>query len=360
MQSLLRKSSLTGGTSHGTGTRTKCASTSTGPSSTTPKVRRPDTLPSHTNQQPPPPPWRFLPTPKLTPVPPVQNEAELTRQKDDLSALILSVLRRQPYLCYFQGYHDICQVLLLVLPPSLRHPSVARLSALRIRDFMLPSLAPAISQLRLLPDILRAADPQLWRHLSSVEPFFALSGTLTMYAHDITTLGDIARLFDVLLAREPVFSVYMFAAIVRSRRAELFETPRDEPEMLHSILCKLPRPLDLEALIAAARALHAAHPPERLAAWRGISRASVLRTASDAAACAAQTMEDGERFFHRQVAELRWAERCDKAKELLWRYRNPVRNAGVAVIIGLAAVLLRRYPWAWQNAVSLLRRWLRS
>jgi len=306
----------------------------------------------------PTPLWRFLPIQKLTSVPPVQNDAELTRQKEELSALILEVLRRYPYLCYFQGYHDICQVLLLVLPPAVRAPAVARLSALRIRDFMLPTLAPAVSQLRLLPDILRAADPQLWRHLSSTEPFFALSGTLTMYAHDITTFGDISRLFDVLLAREPVFSVYMFAAIVRSRRAELFETPRDEPEMLHSILCKLPRPLDLEALIAAARALHAAYPPEHLAAWRGISRASVLRTASDAAACAAQTMEDGEEFFHRQVAELRWLERCDKARKLLWRYRYPVRNAVLAVMIGLAAVLLRRYPWAWQNTVSVLRRWL--
>ncbi|KAJ4300466.1 GTPase-activating protein gyp8 [Collariella sp. IMI 366227] len=77
------------------------------------------------------------------------------------------------------------------------------------------------------------------------KPFFALSGTLTMYAHDITSQGEIARLFDVLLAREPVFTVYLFAAMVCARREELFDTPRDEPEMLHSILSKLPTPLDL-------------------------------------------------------------------------------------------------------------------
>ncbi|KAK1829164.1 rab-GTPase-TBC domain-containing protein [Podospora conica] len=291
--------------------------------------------------------------------PEIRSEAELTRQKAELSALILEVLRRHPYLHYFQGYHDICQVLLLVLPPPLRAPSVSRLSVLRIRDFMLPTLSPALSQLRLIPDILLAADPQLWRHLSQVEPFFALSGTLTMYAHDITTLGAISRLFDVLLAREPAFSVYLFAAIVRARRAELFATPADEPEMLHSILCKLPRPLDIDALVAEAGRLCDAHPPERLAAWRsGISRNSVLRTARDAEACAAQTMEDGEVFFRRHVAELKWLEKCDKAKELLWQHRYRVRNAGFAVIIGIAALLLRRYPWAWQNAVSLMRRWL--
>jgi len=269
------------------------------------------------------------------------------------------VLRRNPYLCYFQGYHDICQVFLLVLPPPIRAPAVARLSALRIRDFMLPSLGPAVSQLRLIPDILRACDPQLWRHLSGTEPFFALAGMLTMYAHDITTLGEIARLFDVLLAREPVFSVYMFAAIVRSRRDELFDTPQDEPEMLHSILCKLPRPLNLEALISAARVLFEAHPPEQLRAWRTISRASVLRTARHPEAYATQSMADGYDYFERQVAELRWLERRDKACELLWQYRRPVRTVGLAVLVGIAAVVFRKYQGGLPYLYGLLARWVR-
>ncbi|KLU81428.1 hypothetical protein MAPG_00517 [Magnaporthiopsis poae ATCC 64411] len=126
--------------------------------------------------------------------PNLENPADLERRKGDLSDLIVEVLRRHPYLCYFQGYHDICQVFLLVLEPAQCPLAVSRLSVLRIRDFMLPNLAPAIAQLRLLPDILRAADPALWRHLSQTEPFFALSGTLTMYAHDVQTLGEIARL----------------------------------------------------------------------------------------------------------------------------------------------------------------------
>jgi hypothetical protein len=78
---------------------------------------------------------------------------------------------------------------------------------------MLPSLSPALSHLRLLPPILSAVDPELCNHLSQTQPFFALAATLTLYAHDIQEYGDIARLFDVLLARETVFSMYLFAVV---------------------------------------------------------------------------------------------------------------------------------------------------
>ncbi|KAK8091160.1 GTPase-activating protein gyp10 [Apiospora phragmitis] len=280
------------------------------------------------------------------------SQADLDHKKTELSDLITETLRRYPYLCYFQGYHDICQVLLLVLAPAQRPSAMARLSALRIRDFMLPNLAPAVAQLRLIPDILGAADPALCAHLSQTEPFFALSGTLTMYAHDIQSYGAIARLFDALLAREPVFGVYMFARIVLNRRAELFDTPASEPEMLHSILSKLPQPLKLEELIRGTVALFARHPPESLPAWRArISPASVLKTARDARAAAAQSMRDGERYFQAQLRELQWAERKELVARTVWSYavatrkraRSPLaRGIVVAVLVGVAAVYLRK------------------
>ena len=104
-------------------------------------------------------------------------------------------------------------MLLLVLGPPAAVDAVARLSILRIRDFMLPSLSPALSHLHLLPSILNSVDPKLCNHLSSTQPFFALAATLTLYAHDIQEYGDIARLFDVLLAREASYSIYLFAQV---------------------------------------------------------------------------------------------------------------------------------------------------
>lgn len=273
-----------------------------------------------------------------------QTAKQIDSRKGELSDLITEVLRRQPYLCYFQGYHDICQVFLLVLGHRNCSEAVSRLSALRIRDFMLPTLAPALAQLRLIPEIIRTVSPKLYQHLSDTQPFFALSGTLTMYAHDIQEYGDIARLFDVFLARESIFSVYMFAQIVLNRSEELFDTPADEPEMLHSILSKLPKPLNLEQLISDTTNLLEQHPPETLPLWSKISQSSVLKTARSPEQVAKQSLQDGQIYFERQVKELQWAERREKLVKQLWKNKNPAIVIGVGVLVGLLSYHMRKSP----------------
>ncbi|KAK6219550.1 GTPase-activating protein gyp10 [Colletotrichum tabaci] len=287
-----------------------------------------------------------------------QDDTELEKNKSDLSDLIVEVLRRYPYLCYFQGYHDICQVFMLVLEPPRRARLVSRLSVLRIRDFMLTNLEPTVAQLRLIPDILHAADPKLKRHLAGTEPFYALAGTLTMYAHDIQAYGDIARLFDILLVREPVFSVYMFAQIVLNRRDELFDNDEDDPSMLHLILSKVPQKMDLESLIAGATELYERYPPESLSAWRKISKASSLKTARSIESCAKQTMDQGHAYFRKQLAELKALERRRKLMRVLWAYRKGAAAAGLAVVVGLVAVYLgRRNPSPVFALANLYNKW---
>lgn len=209
---------------------------------------------------------------------------------------------------------------------------------------MLPTLAPALAQLRLIPGIIRTVSPKLYQHLSDTQPFFALSGTLTMYAHDIQEYGDIARLFDVFLARESIFSVYMFAQIVLNRSEELFDTPADEPEMLHSILSKLPKPLNIERLISDTTNLLEQHPPESLPLWSTISQSSVLRTARSPEQVAKQSLQDGQIYFEKQVKELQWAERREKVMKQLWKNKNPAIIIGVGVLVGLLSYHMRKSP----------------
>ncbi|KAL8896945.1 MAG: hypothetical protein Q9207_007471 [Kuettlingeria erythrocarpa] len=286
-----------------------------------------------------------------------ETEPRLDRRKKELSAVITEVLRSYPMLSYFQGFHDIAQVFLLVLGVDDAAAAVSRLSLLRIRDFMLPSLSPSLAHLRLLPSILHAADTKLFHHLSQTQPFFALAATLTLYAHDIQEYGDIARLFDFLLAHGAVVSVYFFAVIVLSRREELFDIPADEPEMLHSVLSKLPKPLDLEALIAKTMELYEKFPPERLPfrAWARISPFSVLKTTR--ANLCQQTLNDGIELFEKQAAQLRREQMLEQAKAALWKHRRPIGRVGIAVIIGMVAFWLRRGDVGSHAAITLRTMW---
>jgi hypothetical protein len=271
-----------------------------------------------------------------------ETEKEIDGRKAKLSDLIVQVLRQHPMLCYFQGYHDIVQVLLLVLGEDAAPAAVARISLLRIRDYMLPSLSPALKHLHVLPAILERADPLLAAHLSSTRPFFALAATLTLYAHDIQEYSDIARLFDFILAHEPVMAIYTFAAIIISRRSELLDIPLEEPEMLHFTLSKLPQPLDLEELISSTLSLFKRHPPEKLPhfTWWKISWNSVLKTSrllDDK-----QTLEQGEAFFRSQAAQLQREEQRQKLMVLAWKYRRPAGSVAAALLVGAASLWLRK------------------
>lgn len=267
------------------------------------------------------------------------------------------MLRQHPKLSYFQGFHDIVQVFLLVLGADHAAEAVAHLALLRIRDFMLPSLSPSLAHLKLMPAIIHAVDPELYRHLSQTEPFFALAATLTLYAHDVQEYGDIARLFDFLLAHGAVVSVYFFAIIVLSRRKELFEIPADEPEMLHSVLSKLPKPLDLESLISKTIGLFQAYPPEALSGrtWSRISPFSVLKTTRDLTR--RQTLQDGEDLFVMQELQLQRKELRERAVATIWSYKRSLGRVGLAVAVGIIALCLRRLGLGYTSGISLGKFW---
>ncbi|KAF2194288.1 hypothetical protein K469DRAFT_195486 [Zopfia rhizophila CBS 207.26] len=279
-----------------------------------------------------------------------ESDRQLDRRKEELSDVIVEVLRRHPVLYYFQGYHDIVQVFLLVLGAQEAPAAVTRLSLLRIRDFMLPSLDPAISHLELLHPIIKTADPVLYNHLPKMQPFFALAGTTTLFAHLIQEYGDIARLFDFFLARDAVIPVYFFAVVLLLRRDELLEIEKDETDILHATLGKLPQPLDLELLITQTNDLYAKHPPESLRSWVWwkVSSSSVLKATKTPFDVTKQSIQDGEAFFQQQEVELRRRQAFNRAvksvqrvRTQMWIYRRP-GAFGLAIAVGVYALWLGR------------------
>ncbi len=133
--------------------------------------------------------------------------------------------------------------------------------------------------------------------------------------------------------------------IILERKEELLEIPPDEPEMLHSVLNKVPQSLNLDEVVAKAVALQERHPPETLRAWSKISRHSVLKTARHAKESAKQSLEDGAALFRKQEAELRSAELRQKAFKSLQEYRRPALTIGLAIFVGLVAWRMRYQMW---------------
>lgn len=231
---------------------------------------------------------------------------------------------------------------MLVLGREAAFPVVESISLLRIRDYMLPSLTPALRHLQLLPAILQSADKELAGHLVLPNPHYALPAALTLYAHQIEKYSDIARLFDFLLAHEPVISLYLFAAIIISRRESLLEIPAEDHDILFVTLQRLPQELDLEPLITDTMRLYQQHPPELLPnrAWHRLSSSCVLKTSRSIED--PESLENAEKHLLRQIEEVRWEQRRRKALRTVFRYRRPLASTALTIAIGAISFWLRR------------------
>jgi hypothetical protein len=208
------------------------------------------------------------------------NEREERRQ--ELFDVIAYVLRRNPALSYYQGYHDVAQVLLLVLGPPLAMRVLEHVSLYLLRDFMLPTMDSSIDHLRLLPAIIGAADSDLGRLLAGVEPYYALSSVITVFAHDIDSFDDICTVLDYVFASgSMVVPLYLYASMVVSRKAELEALQTTDCDILHSVLSQFPSPISpalLFDVMTRASTLLEVYPPQHLDLWSDISEYSVLKT----------------------------------------------------------------------------------
>jgi len=134
------------------------------------------------------------------------------------------------------------------------------------------------------------------------------------------------------------------------RKEELFEIPDDEPEMLHSILSKLPKPLDLEGWISRAILLLGRRPPEKLSTWRRVSKYSVLKTSRTTSP--SLSLEAAEKTFAYQCQELRSAEMRKQRLVALVKHKTPIL-VGLSVLIGASSIVLGMYALNHEDVESL-------
>jgi hypothetical protein len=168
------------------------------------------------------------------------KDSYLSRRRKALSDIIMSILSRNRGLHYYQGFHDVVSVFLLVFQDDHLAFAVAERVALSFMvDFMQKDFELMCQFMKIFLLIIQASDLELYNHLmtANLEPFFAASWILTWFSHDLKNVDDVARLFDVLLSSPPMYIYYLCAAYVIYLRSELLEMEADFA-LLHSTLSR--------------------------------------------------------------------------------------------------------------------------
>ena len=128
----------------------------------------------------------------------------------------------------------------------------------------------------------------------------------------------------------------------------MLEIEKEDEDIMHAMLGKLPQPFDVEFHIARSLELYERLPPEKLDGWLwwNISSSSVLKTSSTPEALNSLTLEDGERWMRAQEKEVRRRQFLARANRNLWFIRRRLwvyRRQGVfglAIIVGACAIWL--------------------
>eukprot|EP01132_Coremiostelium_polycephalum_P007750 gene7750-9534_t len=200
------------------------------------------------------------------------NTRLIQQKRPELTRIINAILSIHPKLHYFQGYHDIASVLLLVTDESLAFAMLERLSLNHIRDCMLPSFAEVLKILNLCFPLVSMVDPKVYQFLlkSDAQPMFALSWIITWFSHNLEDLDLVARVFDYFLSSHPLSVLYFSVNLIKHLREGLLNS---EPgfDVVHGYFSHIPDNLPLDLLIQNTQDLIEQFPPSKLQAKANIT-----------------------------------------------------------------------------------------
>jgi hypothetical protein len=204
------------------------------------------------------------------------SEEERNEERKRLARVVnASVRGNETGVFYYQGLHDVASVLLLVCGEGAAHGMLEKLVSCHLRDCTRATIDPAIQTLRLLYPLLEHADRDLYNFIKSLNepaldvPSCALSWYMTWFSHDVETVEQSARLFDVFIASHPLMPLYVAVQVLVGARDDIMSRfSQHEGDLVYSYLNKLPilgpgRP-DVDQLAQRAVGLYREFPPSRI------------------------------------------------------------------------------------------------
>lgn len=197
------------------------------------------------------------------------------RNQLQLEAIINVVLSEHKSVSYYQGFHDVATVFLLVTDFNADATLylLALTSQIQLRSICSKDVQPVIRLLDFLFPLLGSVSPEFSQTLQDahIPPFFSISWVIAWMSHDIPNLKVVMRLFDFLLVSHAAMPLYVVVAILllNQKRILNFAQPGVDFANIHHFLREVPRTAkwsleNIEEIIVVARHIAARHPPSKI------------------------------------------------------------------------------------------------
>jgi len=189
---------------------------------------------------------------------------ERMKLQKSLVELVMRLMHEDENFSYYQGFHDVCLTLLLVLEEetalNVGKSLVARASFSKYLVSPIDTLV--IEELQYMYVILWLQDPPVETHIRLAElgTTFAMSWPLTWFSHDLRKHSQIVIFFDLLLSSHHLMPIYVGSALIMDRREEVLKCECEMPA-LHQLLSSIPATLNANKLLDAAQRLFKRYPP---------------------------------------------------------------------------------------------------
>ncbi|GMM34544.1 GTPase-activating protein [Saccharomycopsis crataegensis] len=144
-----------------------------------------------------------------------KDRTQLPSLRVNLELLIFKILRKYPNLSYYQGYHDIAQLILLVFNNNVDKSFMflEKLTLMHLRDYMVPTINSSVNHLNLILLIIYNRDYNFFKILNNLKPYYSLSSIITLFTHDVGSYNDICYIFDFLLSSSASSGSVIYSAI---------------------------------------------------------------------------------------------------------------------------------------------------
>ncbi|EDW86067.1 uncharacterized protein Dwil_GK23394 [Drosophila willistoni] len=177
--------------------------------------------------------------------------------QDQLTVLILRVMKKYSNLRYYQGYHDVAVTFLLVSGEEVAYAIMKQLSTTHFSECMQETMEATQRRLMFIWPIVNFENPKLFEFLqrSAVGTLFALPWYLTWFGHSLNSYKTVVRIYDYFLASPMHAPIFVTAAILLYRADEIMLEDCDMASV-HCVLSKLPEDLPFEELLTISSKLY--------------------------------------------------------------------------------------------------------